>query len=73
MSSPRPALARVAIKFTAEDGRELVVEFEVSPSAPVRVIRGDLDLVNAGTREAMLVGVRRALAWDAAHRGPTAG
>lgn len=65
MSSTRPPLATVAIKFTTADGRDVVFEFDSRPNSPIRVARGDLDLVDAGTRETLLVGVRRALAWEA--------
>jgi hypothetical protein len=64
MSNTRPPLASVAIRFTTTDGRELVLEFEPRPSSPIRVARGDLYLVDAGTRETLLVGVRHALAWE---------
>lgn len=68
MSNSRPPLASVAIRFTTDDGRELVLEFDARPSSPIRVARGELDLVDAGTRETLLVGVRRALTWEASTR-----
>lgn len=63
--STRPPLAFVAIRFATADGRELVLESDARPSSPIRVPRGELDLIDAGTRETLLVGVRRALAWEA--------
>ncbi|TYL51044.1 hypothetical protein [Agromyces mariniharenae] len=65
MSNTRPPLASVAIRFTTADGRELVLDFDARPSSPIHVARGELDLVDAGTRETLLVGVWRALAWEA--------
>ncbi|MBT2516291.1 hypothetical protein J7E29_02485 [Streptomyces sp. ISL-90] len=68
MSNTRPPLASVAIRFTTTDGRDVVFEFDARPSSPIRVARGDVALVDAGTRETLLVGVYAALSWEASTR-----
>jgi hypothetical protein len=64
-SSEHPPIASIAIKITAADGRELVLEYDTAPPIQVRVARGEIALVDGGARETLLDGVRRALEVDA--------
>lgn len=67
MPAERAPLTEVAVRFSTGDGRSVVLAIDPS-SFRVDIRSGDLGDITPAAREAILVGVQRAMALEAAER-----